>query len=508
MLFTGRNRPFSLPSAIAAVIAAVAAATAAGVGLEHLSRPQTPALAFMLAVLAVASVFGMRSGVATALASFFAYNFFFIEPRLTLAVAQGADLVALGVFLVVAALAGSLAGRLRDEADRTSRHADLLEALAAFSTRALAARSLDDILEATARQAGRIVGGAAAIVVRRAGELVVEASDGGGAEFEAADWLTAARAIERKAGQPAAARGWTSGRFEARVLDVSAEDERVILLAPGGGGKPVQGEAEAPLAALLNQARLAAERLTLAEAGAKAAAEAQEERLRSALLSSISHDLRTPLATILGAVTSIRELGDSLAPEARADLLVAIEEETRRLSQFVANLLDMTRLQAGLKIRAQRVAGGDLLAAAAERARKLQPNRAIVVAPGPELPAFATDPALVEQALANLIENAVKYSAEDQPVVLSGAIDGDAIVFSVSDNGPGIAAGDQARIFDKFFARPVEGRSEGGTGLGLAICAGIAGALGGDVAVTSPVADGRGARLSLRLPGQNRAPPP
>ncbi|MBK8456720.1 MAG: DUF4118 domain-containing protein [Phyllobacteriaceae bacterium] len=489
-----------MPAAIPAVIVAVAAATAAGIGLEHLSRPQTPALAFILAVLAVASIFGMRSGVATAVASFLAYNFFFIEPRLTFAVAHGGDLVALGVFLVVAALAGSLAGRLREEADRASRRAELLEALAAFSTRALAARSMAEILEAMARQAGRIVNGAAAIVGRRAGEFVVEASDGGDAEIEAADWLTAARAIERKAGQPAAASGWATGRFEARVLDAAGEDERVILLAPGGGGKPVQGDAEAPLAALLNQYRLTVERLSFAEAGAKAAAQAQEERLRSALLSSISHDLRTPLATILGAVTSIRELGEKLSPEARADLLVAIEEETRRLSQFVAYLLDMTRLQAGLKIRTQPVDGADLLAAAADRGRKFHPHRAIVIAPGRELPVFLTDPALVEQALANLIENAAKYSARDQLVVLSGAVDGDAIVFSVTDDGPGVAAADQARIFDKFFSRPVEGKGEGAAGLGLSICSGIADALGGEITVTSPVADGRGARFSLRLP--------
>lgn len=454
----------------------------------------------MLAVLGVASVFGTWTGLVTAFGSFLAYNFFFIEPRYTFAVAHGADLASLAVFLVVAALAGSLAGRLREEADRAGRRAELLEALSSFSTRALAARDQNEILEATAREAARMIGGPASIIARRDGELDIAAQTDDTARIDAADWLTAARALERKADQPAAANGWTSSRFEARLLKFPDNRERVLLLAPEGGGKSVPDDVEAPLSVLLNQARLAAERLSFAEAGAKAAAEAEEERLRSALLSSISHDLRTPLATILGSITAIRDLGDTLGPEARADLLLAIEEETRRLSQFVAGLLDMTRLQAGLRINPRQVGGQDILAAAAERARRLFPLRAIGFAQGPELPSIVTDPALVEQALANLIENAVKYSAADQPVVLAGAGDKDFVVFSVTDSGPGVAEGDRARIFDKFYARPVKGAREGGAGLGLAICAGIAQALGGEIEVTSPVADGRGARFSLRLP--------
>jgi len=489
-----RNAGFGL----AVMVAALVAATLAGLALEPLAGVQAPMLVYLVAILAVASSIGLRAGVSAALAAFLAYNFFFIEPRHTLVVGSGADLAALIGFLAAAAIAGSLAGRLRDAADRAARRAHLLETLTDFAGRALAARSSADVAGSLVAAAARIVNGAAAVVVD-GGDGVTVAAASPAATLAAADLQSARRAIDRGVSQPAPADGGDGG-FEARPLVLEPEARMALLLAHDGGGRAAAADVEQALATLLDQARLAAERLVHAEASARVAAEIEQERLRSALLSSISHDLRTPLAAILGAVTSLRELGPALGPAARADLLVAIEEETRRLSRFVDHLLDMTRLQSGLVIHAEDVDASELLRVVAEAARRRHPERRFDTEIAAGLPTVATDPAFAGQVLANLVDNAVKFSATDTKVTLSAtAADGD-LALAVTDHGPGVAAADQDRIFDAFFSfEPGRGRSAG-TGLGLAICRGIATALGGTVGVLSPVEGGRGARFTLRLP--------
>lgn len=253
---------------------------------------------------------------------------------------------------------------------------------------------------------------------------------------------------------------------------------------------------EQAIEVICHQGNLAIERMGLAKAADEARITADRESLRASLLTSLSHDLRTPLATILGAITSLRELGDTLPPEARADLQLAIEEEAQRLSRYVDNLLQMTRMQAGLSLRLVWVDPGDVVAAAVARAARAFPTAQITVA-GADLPMIRAEAALLEQALFNLIDNAVKFSAKPALVDIACAASTAEVTLTVTDHGPGIAPEAINHIFTPFFrANP----AAPGTGLGLTICQGLVQALGGSLTAESPVQGMRGSALHIRLP--------
>jgi two-component system sensor histidine kinase KdpD len=273
----------------------------------------------------------------------------------------------------------------------------------------------------------------------------------------------------------------------------------VIGLRPGPRG--LSAEDDQVVGALLDQTTVAIERTLLAGDAARAEASAESERLRSALLSSISHDLRTPLATILGAVTSLQSLGAKMSKETQKELLSAIEEETRRVSRFITNLLDMTRLESpNLEIKRDWVDLGDVVRGAAERARTAWPERVIGVTVGASLPLIQGDSGLLAQVVFNLLDNANKYSATGTPTRLVVAKRGGEVVLDVTDEGQGIPAEDLERVFEKFYrVKQDDGRSPG-VGLGLAICRGIVTALGGSITATSPAESGRGTRITIRLP--------
>ena len=227
----------------------------------------------------------------------------------------------------------------------------------------------------------------------------------------------------------------------------------------------------------------------------------ENEKVRDALLASLSHDLRTPLSAIAGAATSLRALGDKMKPEERLELLTSIEEETARLSRFVANLLDMSRIEAGgLKVNRDLVDVADVVQGAVERSRKAFPKQPVKVNLAPDLPFVRGDDRLLEQVLFNLLDNAHKY-AGDSGATIHGRKEGDDVVLSVTDEGPGVKPADLEKIFEKFYRG---GRSDGrkpGTGLGLSICRGLIEAMGGTIVAQSPAVRRRGTRIVIRLPG-------
>jgi two-component system sensor histidine kinase KdpD len=290
-----------------------------------------------------------------------------------------------------------------------------------------------------------------------------------------------------------------NAHFTFRPLMTPRGAVGVIGLRPGPQG--LAAEDERVVEALIDQTTVAIERTLLVGDAARAEAAAESERLRSALLSSISHDLRTPLATILGAVTSLRSLGSKMAAASRDELLAAIEEETRRMSRFVTNLLDMTRIEGpNLEIRRDWVDLADVVRAAAERARAAWPERSVELAVEAGLPLVHGDTALLEQVLFNLLDNAHKYSPPGTPTKVTAARHGPEIVVAVSDEGQGIPASDLERVFDKFYRVKQDDGRGAGVGLGLAICRGIITALGGSISATSPAEVGRGTRITIRLP--------
>jgi two-component system sensor histidine kinase KdpD len=278
-----------------------------------------------------------------------------------------------------------------------------------------------------------------------------------------------------------------------------------------------QGGAQA-LLALADQAAAALERVRLTAEAARAEAQAETQKLRTALLNSLSHDLRTPLTGIRGAAGSLRTSWDSLSAAARLDLLASIEQDTVRMTRFLANIMDMTRLETGeVAPRLEAVALADLLALSISRV----PGLAQVAIEIPhDLPPVQADPTLLEQILVNVLENAAKYGPPDGLVRVSahagrrraGAAGADAnwIHIAVADEGPGIPAEDMPQVFDSFYRARREDRTVPGTGLGLAIARGLTEAMGGHITARSPRPDAPrdgapGTVIDIALPAMRRA---
>ena len=488
-----------LRSASAAVLT-MAAAVIVGIELEKWVSTRGIALIFIVAVVVCASRMGFAAGIFSAVAAFLALNFFFIEPRHTFAIADEKELFSLGIFLVVAAITGSLAGRLREQAVRANRRADMLQLLSDFSARLSAATRENGILAALTEHASKAVEGPAALFRQDGGIPVLETTFPTGITI-GPDEAQSAELVFRK-GHPimAAAPGWAGGRFEFRFVDRERLPDWVIALAPRGGNKAMALDAERVVATLLDQAAQAVERLRFAKASEAALALAQEEKLRSTLLSSVSHDLRTPLTAILGSATTLRQFGGAMPAVAQEELLGAIEGEARRLTRQVDNLLGMTRLQSGLRLRKEWADLKEIIQASVTAIRVSAPDLSVDIAFDGETPLLKCDAVLLGQAFYNLLENAAKFSPSGEPVLISCGSAPDGIEVKVTDYGAGISAADLPFVFDKFFSAAPAAGGRRGAGLGLAIARGIVGEMGGAIRAVSPGASGKGAEMIVTLP--------
>jgi two-component system sensor histidine kinase KdpD len=252
------------------------------------------------------------------------------------------------------------------------------------------------------------------------------------------------------------------------------------------------------LDSLSDQTALAIERLHLAEEMDQARVAAETEKLRTALLTSISHDLRTPLASILGSATSLKEYRGQLGEDDQAELLRTIQEEAERLNHFIANLLDMTRLESGALIpNMELIELGDVVGSVLRRAPIEQHNLVLDMEPG--LPMLRLDPVLFEQVLFNLLDNAAKYAPPGTAITLRARKAGAAVTIALLDEGPGLPDEDRERVFDKFYRVRVADKKRAGTGLGLAIARGFMEAMGGTITAANR-SDGSGAVFTLILP--------
>jgi two-component system sensor histidine kinase KdpD len=252
---------------------------------------------------------------------------------------------------------------------------------------------------------------------------------------------------------------------------------------------------------MLDQGAVALERAEFAADAADAEALRRSDRLRSALLNSVSHDLRTPLATVLGSATTLIEYGEALEKPVKLDLLASIREEAERLNRYVGDLLDMTRLEGGgLNIKADWIDVRDILGSALERVSRRLGDRHVTRDFPPELAMVKADSALLEQALVNILENAIGYSPDNSTIELAAYEDRNNVVLSIEDEGRGIPTAELERVFEKF--RRMEESSDRagkGAGLGLAISKGFVEAMGGRIAAASPIHNGRGTRILISL---------
>ena len=417
-------------------------------------------------------------------------GFLFVEPLYTFQVTDLADVIRLVQFLGLAALTGFLAGRLREEAAAAQARARAVTALSGLTGAMADTSGQGALLDALVRALADLAGPPAAVIGEAGQVLAIEGEPLGIAEFAAAE-----RALRRGRVEDAIAPGWDGARMMFHPLGAGL----VAGHAPVERRRRDAALIDEALAVALAQGAQALAGLELLRAAAASQRRAEAEGVRAALLSSVSHDLRTPLATILGAASSLRELGGQMDQGARDDLVVAIEEEAGRLSRQVENLLQMTRLQAGVSLRKVPVDLGEVIEAVRQRAGRAFPAARVEVFLGAQIemgPVIQGEAQLLAQALFNLVENAVKFAGTARPIVVAVET-GVSLEISVTDEGPGILEGQREGLFQPFFrgdARPA------GFGLGLSIAQGVAAAHGGSIRAESPVSEGRGTRIVLSLP--------
>lgn len=496
--------PFAMPKASSLRQSALSAlgfvtlTALIGKGIDLFVDLPNISLLFLLAVLGASVVGGYAAAFLAAALSALAYNFFFIDPIHTFTIAAPHEVFALFIFLAVAMIAGGFASRIREQAEVARYRATALQSLYDFSRKLASTAKGEDAIWLAVSQLQASLKRRVVLLLPRKGDLAVAAAWPPDTELDVTD-LTAARWTHDKR-EPAGHGTGTlpNSRFEFRPL-----------LGPHGivgvcgiehSGERLDLNAERSLTAILDQTAIALDRARLADETVEQAARLEGERYREALLSSISHDLRTPLATITGAVTGLRELGERMTPENRNDLLQSIEEESGRMSRFVANLLDMTRIEAGtLKPKQDWVDIADVVQSAVERTRKHAPGRSIDTGIAADLPLIRGDSVLIGQVLFNLLDNGVKYGG-DEPVNVYARRDGKDVLISVTDHGKGIPPEDLDRIFEKFYRRgKPDGRSPG-TGLGLSIARGFVEAMGGRIHAESPALKKKGTRIVMRFP--------
>jgi two-component system sensor histidine kinase KdpD len=289
----------------------------------------------------------------------------------------------------------------------------------------------------------------------------------------------------------------------ASPLPSSAGPVGVLAFRSRAGASPLDHEQRSLLDALLRQAGLALERSRLAREARGAALRAKTEELRSSLLSAVSHDLRTPLAAITGAATTLLDPTSELEAMQRVEMLTTICEEAERLERLVGNLLDMTRVESGgLRVKREWVPLEEIVGSALNRLESRLAGRHITTELAEDLPLIAVDPVLFEQIFINLLENAAKYTPPGTPIEIRAARTESGIVIEVADHGPGIPKESALQVFEKFFRGPSTGTY--GVGLGLAICKGIVEAHGGTITLESK--PGEGALFRVTLPSSGEPP--
>ncbi|MFH5926301.1 ATP-binding protein [Roseomonas xinghualingensis] len=504
----------------ASVPAFVLATTGIGFALDAGVTDGALGMIYLVATVAAAVAFGAAHGFATAVLSFLLWNYLFIEPRYTLTIDGPQEIVGAIVFGLVALLLAGTAGRL----GRTVRSAQArvfgLRRLVEFSRRLGAPMDRATLLALIAEEAERVAGCPCCVLMPLSGEevpglalprerrpddpdLIIRAAAPATAEPDDASMAAARWAY---------AKGQATGRGTDTLPAVGWQFQPLPTGQGSAGGvaglvglrfadraEPLDPDRARTLDALLDQAAIALERAELMEERARGAVRAEADALRTTLLTSLGHDLRTPLTGIRGSLETLRTMGDALTAEARADLILAAEEETARLGRFASNILDMVRLESGqVALRREAVDLPSALEAAIERA-ELATGRRVERRIDTRLPALSLDPVLFDQILSNLLDNALKFSGPGGQVAVVARRDGASVAVSVEDDGPGIRREDLARIFDPFFRASRTDRIVAGSGLGLAISRGLAHAMGGQITAESPIREERGTRVTVRF---------
>lgn len=428
-------------------------------------------LFFLSAVLVAAVAFGFWAGMIAAFSGFATLNYLFTPPLYTFHIAAPQDLFTLLVFLLVAGLAGLLAGRLHDRAEAARARAEALAVLGALSAELANAPDAAAAQDVALRHLAELCKGPAFALRLDEGRPQLARVFGLTQELDAADLAGADRCLRLGRAEPPTAAGWPGSRFG--FLPVLA-GEAPLALGHGALTGPEGPRRALAIAALAEQLRLALQRLEFADHARAERLRAEAEATRSAVLTSISHDLRTPLATILGAASALRELDGALDPAARTDLLRAIEQEAGRMNGHVTNLLHLTRLELSAQARRDWVDLADIAGAAVARARRSFPGGDLRLEPAPEVPMIRAEGGLLEQAVFNLIDNALHHGRG--PVTLRVSAGPGQVMLEVADQGEG-----PPEPILNWLEGPALRPAPGQRGLGLAVAKAIARHLGGSL---------------------------
>ena len=451
-------------------------------------------LIFVLGITLIGARSGLATAVICALLGAMIFNLVVADPLWELNFTRHTDFAPPAIFMACAVVSGLMSGRLRDETRRARQGNRLLESLLDTSRSLQGAETIaavDSVLRSSLRRHLRI---RTALYTLHGAEVAPA-----GATAADPDWLRVAsevatsRADLVREGQLAGiALNGVHGAVGALVVDTAGSEEVAVTVLP----------------ALARIAALALERADLAAEVAEVRAESRAEELKTALLSSISHDLRTPLTTISTSAASLRQFGKEIDDKTAGELLDGIVAQCDRLNRLTANLLEMSRLQAGdTALQLAVMPAVELIGKVVGEVRARGVRQAIAfTAPYGELD-IAVDRALFELALVNVLENACKFSpARSKVTVCCRRVDSGCAI-DISDEGPGIPVAEQGRVFERFYRIPGGARGAAGTGLGLASARGFVEASGGSIRIASPVAKGRGTTLTITLPlaGPNTA---
>jgi two-component system sensor histidine kinase KdpD len=494
-----RAEPFDpKPYLMALVIVAIGLVAA-----ELIQRPlgiENVDLVFLTAVVSVAVRYGLWPSLMASVAASLCYNFFFLPPVYTFTITDPTNVAAFFFFMLIALLVSNVGSRVRTQAVSAMERVRTTESLYAFSRKLAGTATLDDVLWATAYQTALMLKVRVVLLLPEEGVLTVKAG------YPPEDQLD-------KADLAAANWAWASDRTAGRGSDTLPGAKRLFLPMRTGRGPigviGIDDDRAGPLLtpdqrrlldALMDQGALAIERVQLVEDMDRVKRTVESDRLRAALLTSISHDLKTPLASVLGAASTMRDLSSGLSDAEKRDLLATVIDESERLNRFIANLLDMTKLESGALVpNATRQDVGEIIGSALRRAGKMLAGHKVVLDLAADLPMLELDAVLFEQVLFNILDNAAKYAPLGTTISISTVRDRDSVLLQIIDEGAGIPPAELESIFDKFYRVQKGDHVRPGTGLGLAISRGFVEAMRGTISAANRT-DRSGAVLTIRLP--------
>jgi two-component system sensor histidine kinase KdpD len=484
----------------AVALLAVAAALGAGLLIHPWFGIENVDLIFLTAIVAIAVRFGLWPSLLASVIASLCYNFFFMPPLYTLTIADPNNVAAFVFFIVMATLVSNVAARVRMQATAVTGRARTTESLYAFSRKLAGVGTLDDVLWVTAYQIALMLKVRVVILLREGDTIAVKAGYPpedmlADADVAAAKWAFGSDRPAGRGSDTLPGAKWLflpmrTGRGAIGVVGIES-DKPGPLLTP---------DERRLLDALSDQGALAIERVYLVEDMDRVKRTVETERLRSALLTSISHDLKTPLAAVLGAAETMRNFGRNLDDSQKAELLGTIVDESERLNRFIANLLDMTKLESGAVTPNLALHDlGEIVGSALRRTARILAQHQVEVEIAKDLPMVALDAVLFEQVLFNLLDNAAKYAPAGTTVRIEGWRDQDSVRLQVMDEGEGIPPFELEHIFDKFYRAQKGDQVRAGTGLGLAISRGFVEAIGGTI-VAANRTDRAGAVFTITLP--------